>query len=330
MGNHSGVQERRVRGNNRRALPLLRILAAPAALLLLSGCMSGESETASLAAGTGNHPPIVKSVTILPSPLVLSQPLSVRVEAQDLDQQTTVFRYRWFVNGQVVTGQTQSTLPSQLLKRGDQVSVEVIPFDGLIEGTPFRSVPVTVANTAPIISDVTVDLDHDVQGRRLLAKVDVTDPDHDGVSLTYRWRKNETVLKEGEDHTLDLTDVTAKDVVQVEVSASDGTPQGITTVTERFTLSNSSPSIVSSPSPSPRGDQYEYLVRATDADGDPITYALEVSPPGMTIEADTGHIRWVITPEAKGTYRVRVVAKDPQGGFAMQDFDLSVKGPARS
>ena len=302
-----------------------------AALALVWGGMSGDkNEPAGQVSGTSNHAPVVKAVSILPNPLNLAGSISVRVEAQDLDQQTMVFRYRWLVNGHVISGQTLSTLPAQLLKRGDQVSVEVIPFDGITAGAPFQSVPVTVVNTAPIISDVAVDLDHDVQGRRLLAKVNVMDPDHDSVTVTYRWRKNETILKEGEDNALDLADLTAKDIVNVEVTASDGTPHGSTTVEERFTLTNSSPSIISSPTASPRGDLYEYLVRATDPDGDPLTYALEVSPPGMTIQAETGQIRWVISPETKGSHQVRVVVKDPQGGFATQDFDLSLNHPTKS
>ena len=190
----------------------MSIAAVPlAALVLLSGGLSGKrNETVPPAPGTGNHPPFVKTASILPSPLVLSGPITVRVEAQDIDQQTMVFRYRWLVNGDVMSGQTQSALKPQLLKRGDQVAVEVIPFDGAVEGTPFRTLPVTVANTAPIISDVSVDFDHDVQGRRLLAKVDVADPDHDPAPLAYRWRKNDTVLKEGEDNTLDLANFTAR------------------------------------------------------------------------------------------------------------------------
>jgi hypothetical protein len=50
----------------------------------------------------------------------------------------------------------------------------------------------------------------------------------------------------------------------------------------------------------------------------------------MTIEANTGRIHWGITSEAKGKYQVRVVAKDPQGGFARQDFDLSVNAMSKS
>ena len=252
------------------------------------------------------------------------------MEAQDLDLNIIEFRYRWLVNGKVITGQTRESLPPELLKRGDQVIVEVTPFDGMIEGALLQSMPVSVVNTAPIISDVGIDVDHQAQGRRLLAKVDVVDPDNDPVSLMYRWRKNETVLKEGEENTLDLAGLTAKDAIQVEVTASDGSPDGTATVTERFTLSNSAPTIVSKPSLSPNGNLFEYLVQASDPDGDPITYGLEVSPPGMSIDANTGRIHWSITPEAKGSYRIKVVAKDPQGGFAMQEFDLSVNAISRT
>ena len=317
---------------NNRAFRLLAIIGgAVATLVLVSVVLSGKHNATGIeVSGTSNHPPFVKTVSLLPNPLNLSGPISVRVEAQDLEQQTLVFRYRWLVNGQILSGQTLSALPAHFLRRGDQVAVEVVPSDGISEGTPFQSVPVTVPNTAPIISDVAVELDHAVHGRRLLATVNVADPDHDPVTVTYRWRKNETVVKEGEDKSLDVGDLTAKDIVNVEVTASDGTPQGTTTVLERFTLTNSSPTIVSSPTASPRGDHYEYLVRATDPDGDTITYALEVSPPGMTIEAESGQIRWTIGPEIKGSYRVRVVAKDPQGGFATQDFDLSLKKPTQS
>jgi len=304
-------------------------LALSATLLILSGCLSG-GDNDSRTSSPNNHPPVVKLISILPSPLTLSGPVSIQVEAQDPDLNIVEFRYRWLVNGKVISGQTRESFPPELLKRGDQLVVEVTPFDGMIEGSPLRSNPVSVVNTAPIISGVGIDFDHQAQGRRLLAKVDVVDPDNDPVSLTYRWRKNETVLKEGEENTLDVSGLTAKDAILVEVTASDGVPGGATTVTERFTLTNSAPTIVSKPSSSTNGDQYDYVVQATDADGDPITYELDMSPPGMTIDPNSGRIHWTVTPESKGSYRIKVVAKDPQGGFAMQEFDLAVNAKGQT
>lgn len=326
----SGSQEGRARNDRFRALFHLRaILALSATMLIPSGCLSG-GDNDSRSSSSNNHQPVVKVVSILPSPATLAGPLTLQVEAQDPDLNTIEFRHRWLVNGKVIPGQTRESFPPGLLKRGDQVMVEVTPFDGMIEGAPLRSNPVSVMNTAPIISDVGIDFDHQAQGRRLLAKVDVVDPDNDPVSLIYRWRKNETVLKEGEESTLDVSGLTAKDAILVEVMASDGTPDGTTIVTERFTLTNSAPTIVSKPSSSTNGDQYDYLVQATDADGDPITYELDMSPPGMTIDPNSGRIHWTITPEAKGSYRIKVVAKDSQGGFGMQEFDLSVNAKGQT
>ena len=249
------------------------------AALLLSACMGGDNGTANPATGSGNHAPTIKTVSILPSPAVLAGPLMVRVEAQDLDADTVKFRYRWFVNGKEISGQTGETLPPTLVKRDDHLTVEVTPFDGKTNGVPQVSAPVQIVNTPPILSSLTVDFDYGAQGRQLLAHADVLDPDQDDVSLTYRWKKNETVVKEGQESTLSVAGLTSQDVVDVEVTASDGSSNGTTTLSGRFTMSNSSPTILSSPSVSATGSTYEYQVQATDPDGDPITYKLDEAPP---------------------------------------------------
>jgi len=311
------------------ALPLA---GACCGLLLVlasfSACSSGEGASSDRL--KSNHPPVVHSVAVRPAPLVLTDPLTVVIDAQDSDLNTITFRYRWSVNGKVIVGQTQDSFPPELLRRGDQVVVEVTPFDGVTEGPPFRSVPASVANTPPIISNVDVEFDHQAQGRRVMANVDVVDRDQDSVSLKYRWRKNETVLKEGEDNTLDTAGLTAADTMQVDVTASDGNPDGSSTVSQHFALSNSAPTILSSPSRSATGGAYDYQVKASDPDGDPITYKLEESPPGMSIGEQTGQIRWNAPPDAHGTYRVKVVAQDDRGGFAAQEFELSIAAPAKA
>ena len=254
----------------------------------------------------------------------------VRVEAQDPDADTVKFRYRWFVNGKEISGQTGETLPPTLVKRDDHLTVEVTPFDGKTNGVPQVSAPVHIVNTAPILSSLTVDFDYGAQGRQLLAHADVLDPDQDDVSLTYRWKKNETVVKEGQESTLSVAGLTSQDVVDVEVTASDGSSNGTTTLSGRFTMSNSSPTILSSPSVSAAGSTYEYQVQATDPDGDPITYKLDEAPPGMIIGEQSGRIHWSVTPEAKGSHRIKVVAQDNKGGFAAQDFELSISAPAKT
>ena len=307
----------------------LRAVAASMAVFLLSACTGTDNGTASQASASGNHAPTMKAVSILPAPAVLSAPLTVRVEAQDLDSDTVTFRYRWLVNGNVIAGQTGVTLPPTLLKRGDQLAVEVTPFDGTTTGEPYLSAAVPVVNTAPILSALSVEFDYAAQGRQLVAHAEVLDPDHDEITLSYRWKKNETVVKEGPEQTLSVAGLTSQDVVDVDVVASDGAANGMTTLSGRFTMSNSSPTIVSTPTASPAGVTYEYMVKASDPDGDPITYKLEEAPPGMSIGEATGQIHWNVAPEAKGTYHIKVVAQDNKGGFAAQDFELSIAAPGK-
>ena len=68
---------------------------------------------------------------------------------------------------------------------------------------------------------------------------------------------------------------------------------------------------------------YEYRVVARDLDDDPISYKLEIAPPGMTIDSQSGILRWAPASGTTGTHHVRVVAQDGRGGFATQEFDLS-------
>jgi len=318
----------RAREKTGRALSVIvRYGGLPLAVVFLAACSSDETGGDRRSGMADNHPPVIKSAVILPTPVVLSGPVTVSVDAQDLDGQNVQYRYRWLVNGEVTAGQTAASFPPELLKQGDQVVVEVTPYDGVITGAPFRSAAAMVANTAPIIAHLSIGYDFDAQASRIIANAEVIDPDQDPVTVTYRWTQNDQIVKEGEDNTVDVVGLTAKDPIQVEVIASDETHQGATSVRGQFLIANSLPTIVSQPPSAPTGGQYAYHVQATDPDGDALTYALESAPPGMTIDAQTGQINWVPASDTKGRYLVRIVAKDTQGGFASQEFELALSMP---
>ncbi|MEP6958534.1 MAG: hypothetical protein ABI980_07365, partial [Nitrospirota bacterium] len=146
----------------------------------LSACTPGEnSHSLSSAGSDGNHSPVIRRVSLQPSPLVLYGPLSVTVEAQDLDRDEVTFRYRWFVNGRLVAERSSEMLEPTILKRGDQVFVEVVPSDGKVEGAPFKSQSLAVGNSAPVVSHATIEPNEQAFSRRVLAKADVMDPDGD-------------------------------------------------------------------------------------------------------------------------------------------------------
>ncbi|MBM4175491.1 MAG: T9SS type A sorting domain-containing protein [Ignavibacteria bacterium] len=56
-----------------------------------------------------------------------------------------------------------------------------------------------------------------------------------------------------------------------------------------------------------------------------ITYSLELSPDGMTIDASTGLILW--TPTMSGDFHVQVKATSSKGGVAFHGFKIFVYGP---
>ena len=54
------------------------------------------------------------------------------------------------------------------VKRGDQVALEVIASDGQAESAPYRTEPVVVVNTPPLVSHVTIEADAPEKGNRVL------------------------------------------------------------------------------------------------------------------------------------------------------------------
>jgi hypothetical protein len=70
---------------------------------------------------------------------------------------------------------------------------------------------------------------------------------------------------------------------------------------------------------------YEYLVKATDPDGDVLNYGLQQRPNGMWIEPKTGVIRWVPAENQVGTHQVIVKVTDSSGASTEQLFNVLVK-----
>lgn len=99
-----------------------------------------------------------------------------------------------------------------------------------------------------------------------------------------------------------------------------------TPTTRRLNPSNRAPTFTSTPvTTATEGTQYSYDVDATDPDArDVITYSLAVAPTGMTIDGNTGLIRWAPINAQVGQHAVTVQASDVQGAFTNQSFVITV------
>ena len=97
VGIEEGQDEQRVRGVTPRAQRYVWLAALLTSMsLILLGCQRGEvgADNPNQKLTTGNHPPVVRAATLQPAPLVLTGPIVVHVDAQDIDRNPLSFRYR--------------------------------------------------------------------------------------------------------------------------------------------------------------------------------------------------------------------------------------------
>lgn len=296
-------------------------------VLGLVGCSLDSSQTDGTGAGTTrlNHPPVIRSVTLAPVPIVREGVVTATVEAEDLDRDSLTFTFKWIVNDKLRSEDVLSTFHPEGLSRGDRVVVEVIPHDGKVSGQPVRSGSVTVGNTPPAIRAVTLQPSGAKVGDRVVAAVDGSDMDGEDVHYTYRWSHNNRVVLEGEQGTLDTTGFSRSDVIAVSATPHDRESHGKEQLSELLTLANSPPKFTSSGQGILTQGQFSYVASAVDPENDPLTFALESAPPGMTIDEKTGRIQWEAPAASAGVYRVKVLVKDDHQGWASQEFDVSLK-----
>jgi hypothetical protein len=250
--------------------------------------------------------------------------VTATVDAEDLDRDALTFTFKWIVNDELRPEQVSSTFHPEGLSRGDRVAVEVIPHDGKVSGPPVRSGSVVVGNTPPAIRTLTIQPGGAKVGDRLVATVDGGDMDGDDVRYTYRWSHNNLLVLEGEQGTLDTTGFSRGDAIAVSATPHDRGSHGKEQLSELLTLANSPPKFTSFTQGILAQGQFGYVASAVDPENDPVTFALESAPPGMTIDEKTGRIQWEVPAASAGVYKVKVLVKDDHQGWASQEFDVTL------
>ena len=150
------------------------------------------------------------------------------------------------------------------------------------------------------------------------------DKEDNDVSLTYYWSKNGSQLSETSD-TLSLSDNFKRgDKIDLTVVPDDGKRKGNPVSVSIFVAN--SPPVINPSDETSKFDrkQFSHQVKATDPDGDPLTYALKAGPPGMTIDASTGLITWPVPTDFKGTAQITVSVTDGYGGETLESFTVNI------
>ncbi len=259
--------------------------------------INSSAGTTSTAVTVGNTAPSISSVTITPSSPKTNDLLTANVTASDADNDTLTYSYVWKNNGSVLVGETGKTLNLATAAngdKGDQITVTVTANDGTANSTPVTSTAVTVGNTAPSISSVTITPTNPTTNSTLTANVTASDVDNDGLTYSYVWKKNGTVIAGETGSTLNLSvagNGDKGDVITVTATANDGTASSTPVTSTGVTVGNSAPSISSvtiTPANPNTNSTLTANVTSADADGDSRTFTYVWKKNGTTIAGETG------------------------------------------
>jgi hypothetical protein len=256
--------------------------------------------------------------------------LTVSIEQDGANKETSSYRYQWFLNKIAVQGATGPSFDPSALRRGDMIHVVVTVPDATGGGASFQSSPVAVPNDPPVIKSIVIEQEFTSAGSRLTAKVDAFDADQDAIHFEFRWLRNDKVVLEGPESTVALPEVAQNDSVTVEATPYDHYGAGIPLRARPLVAGNNSPKILSTPMMMSSAERYEYDVRAQDPDGDTVSFELEHAPSGMTIDRAAGRLVWKPDAGISGTHHVKIIAADGKGARVWQEFDLSIPSPSQS
>lgn len=299
------------------------LIVSLAACLLLGGCTSSEKSSETGGGSTQGASPVVSAEKpaatqgrIVSLNLLPEQPTVLDVLNLHVSGATGPVAIRWEKNGQILEGQTTARLPAGNFARGDVMTVVVSSAGGESRAET------TIVNAPPRVTQVKVSQPKAYRGGSLTAEVAGDDPDGDAVTFKYAWSVNGEDLHWEQGPQLAGDKFHRGDRVVLQVTPFDGKVVGNPFKGVDLVIDNAPPKFVSTPSQTFEGMSYHYEARAEDPDGDHLTYALESSPLGMTIDPDSGALSWRVNPKDAGEYKVRIVAKDEQGSTDVQEFTL--------
>jgi|WetSurSiteA1Bulk_404760.scaffolds.fasta_scaffold06230_3 hypothetical protein len=222
--------------------------------------------------------------------------------------------------------ETPSTkVPAVTEQQGQTTGTQGVPS---IEkpGVPLQE---AARNKPPLITKFNIEPKYPVIGDTVRAEVETVDRDEDAVTVAYQWVKNDVLLEETSNTLLLAGGYKRGDKLSVKATPDDGKVKG-TTLTVVVTIANASPVVKGVPEPFKlNGDLYTYQVKATDPDGDGLTYALKEAPDGMTIDPKKGFIQWKVPPDVTGTSSHTVSVTDGQGGETTATITLDIQKHSR-
>jgi hypothetical protein len=281
-----------------------------------------EGELVTAVVNIENSLPLMTSLSIAPDPAAEADTITATVEAEDADGDEVTFTYAWSVDGVVVQDGGDATLTGSLFDKHQEVFVTVTPNDGWVDGQPLDSNAITISNTAPSISGVSLDPTTIYEASTVsCVSSGWADDDGDAEGYGYAWTVNgaDVGVTTG---TLDGTSFAKGDEIVCTVTPNDGEEDGAAVSSTGSTVLNTAPVItaasLSSTSPD-TDDTLSVAITASDDDGDTVAYQYAWYVDGtMTVATATisgtlfskGQTVWVEVTPQDGTESGATVTSD--------------------
>lgn len=189
-----------------------------------------------------------------------------------------------------------------------------------VGGEPARAPGVAVRNASPEIRGVRFVGGDGRPGNTLGLETEGHDADGDSVQFEIAWQRNGQPAGSGNRLT---APVKRGDKVAVTVTPFDGKERGKSATLFREIL-NTPPVLEGQEQFQVNDNAVTFHVRASDADGDPLTFSLKDAPAGMSIDRKTGLVRWVTSPGTTGKVPFTVIVSDGSGGESTARFSVTI------
>lgn len=196
----------------------------------------------------------------------------------DADGEGVALAYRWFNDSVLISGEEGQTLDGAHFEKGDKITCEITPNDGITSGSAVTSSILTISNAIPSIVSVSLApipafTDDDVT----CTPAGWSDIDGDAEGYQFVWYKNNSAVSGEASSVLASTNFGKDDSIICEATPDDGTAVGIAVNSSALVISNSAPSTTQ-----PSIDQAVLYTdtdatctngTSSDVDGDSVTYS---------------------------------------------------------
>jgi RHS repeat-associated protein len=295
------------------------------------GGVATQSFTLGVAADAVNRDPVIHSTPR--TSLALGRSYSYAVDATDPDGDPLLYALDAAPEGMAIDSSgLLSWTPSATQFGANNVTVRVTDGRG---GIALQSFVITVAsqenNQPPAITSNP--LVRATVGESYFYAPEGFDPDGDSVIWSLSTAPAGMSIDPGKGTILwaPLFDQLGANAVAIHLTDARGAE-----AVQTFTVTvdgNFPPNITSDPPTVAVVDiLYQYAVKATDANGDPLTYSLTTTPAGMTIDPQTGVVQWTPTQAQAdvGFADVEVGVEDGHGNGVFQSFTIVIQSTARN